>query len=135
MVSFSSTVRFCWWLIYFLLHKLIIPFFIDEIYWFSWSQWPCCGWNKRFLSCLGISVLFSVLLYTGLLLIAGPASSWKNSLSREFLQNQNKSPWYFRAKIQTLFQNWFFRWQKFFFWYVEYDWMIKMFCCQWWFLC
>ena len=49
MVSFSSTVRSCWWLIYFLLHKLIIPFFIDEIYWFSLS-WSCCGWNKRFLS-------------------------------------------------------------------------------------
>ena len=29
MASFSSTVKFWWWLIHFLLHKLIIPFFID----------------------------------------------------------------------------------------------------------
>ena len=72
MASFSPTLMFCWRLIYFLLRKLIIPFFIDGIYWLSLSQWYCARWNnERFLSCLKISVLSCV--------------------SRKFLQSQNKS--------------------------------------------
>ena len=34
MASFSPTVMFCWWLIYFLLHKLIVPFLLTK----------CIGW-------------------------------------------------------------------------------------------
>ena len=39
MVSFSCTVMFCWWLVYFLLPKLIIPFFTYEIYWLCFYWW------------------------------------------------------------------------------------------------
>ena len=89
MVSFSSTL-FCWWLIYFLLHKLVIPLFIEEIYWLSLSQWSS---NERFLSCLDISVLSCVLSYTVLLLlVAIPVSYRKTTLGRKFLKNRNKLP-------------------------------------------
>ena len=69
---------------------------------------------------MDISVLSCVLLYIVLLLLVDVSLySCKNSLGRKFLQNQNKFEfvlsWCFRAKIQTLFQNWFFRWRKLFF--------------------
>ena len=93
MASSSSAVMFCWWMIYFLLHKLISPFFIHEMYWLSLSEWSCGGWNERFLSCLDISVLSCVLLYTMLLLlIAVPVSSWKNSRVISFCKTKINCP-------------------------------------------
>ena len=91
MVSFSCTVMFCWWLVYFLLPKLIIPFFtyeiywlcfywwnilivfllmkyidcvfIDEIYWLCLSQWSCVGRNEWFSSCLVWTYPFFLVFY------------------------------------------------------------------------
>ena len=59
-----------------------MPFFIDEIYWLSLSQWSRVRENELFLSCFDISVFSCALLYVVLLL---------SVLSRKFLQNQNKS--------------------------------------------
>lgn len=68
-----------------------MPFFVDEIHWFALSQWSFGGWNKQVVSCLDISVFSCVLLCTMLLLsVSVLESSWKNSPSRNFLQNQNK---------------------------------------------